>query len=44
MTINLYPSVLLDGAVSSDTAGNGSNDDVCQQIHDACKGFGTNEE
>jgi hypothetical protein len=44
MTINLYPSLLLDGEISADTAGNGSYDDLCQQINDACKGFGTNEE
>lgn len=31
-----------DGEISRDVAGT-EIDDLCQQIHDATKGFGTNE-
>lgn len=42
MSLNLYPSVVHERGVSRDVA-SAEIDDLCQAIHDACKGFGTNE-
>lgn len=42
MTLELYPSMVHEGSVSRDVAGS-DIDDICQTIHEACQGFGTNE-
>jgi hypothetical protein len=38
MSLDLYPSAVFNGE-----AGSSDIDDICQGIHDATKGFGTNE-
>lgn len=40
MTIDLYPSIIHENDLSPDAAGS-SIDDICNEIHAACKGFGT---
>jgi hypothetical protein len=42
MSLEIYPSIVHDSELSRDI-GSSEIDDVCQRIHDACKGFGTNE-
>jgi hypothetical protein len=42
LPLELYPPMVHEGEISRDVA-SGDIDDLCQQIHDACKGFGTNE-
>ncbi|KAL7564459.1 hypothetical protein ACA910_001553 [Epithemia clementina (nom. ined.)] len=43
MGIGLYPAIVMEGDLSPDAFGS-DVDAVCQQIHDACKGFGTDED
>ena len=43
MSVPLYPAIVMEGDLSPDAVGS-DVDDVCQEIHDACKGFGTDEE
>jgi len=43
MAIDLYPIIIHDGDLSPDAFGT-DVDDICEEIHQACKGFGTNEE
>lgn len=43
MSTALYPAFVLEGDLSPDTFGS-AVDEVCMEINDACKGFGTNEE
>jgi hypothetical protein len=38
MSLDLYPSVVYGSPDSL-----GDVDNICQEIHDACEGFGTNE-
>lgn len=40
--LNLYPSIIHEGDLSPDTVGP-EIDELCEQIHAACKGFGTDE-
>jgi hypothetical protein len=40
MTIDLYPSIIYENDLSPDAAGS-SIDDICNEIHAACRGFGT---
>jgi Annexin len=42
MSLELYPSMVHEGEISRDVASD-EIDDLCQKIHDACKGFGTQE-
>ena len=43
MSIDLYPEDILGGDLSPDAFG-AEVDDICEEIHAACKGFGTAEE
>ncbi|GAX29391.1 hypothetical protein FisN_16Hh169 [Fistulifera solaris] len=43
MSIDLYPPIIHEGDLSPDSFGN-EVDQVCQEIHAACKGFGTDED
>jgi hypothetical protein len=40
--MNLYPSIIHEGDLSPDAFGT-DVDNICNEIHDATKGFGTNE-
>jgi hypothetical protein len=40
--MNLYPSIIHEGDLSPDAFGT-DVDSICNEIHDATKGFGTNE-
>ena len=42
MSLALYPDYLKKGDLSPDAFGS-EVDQICQRIHDACKGFGTDE-
>jgi hypothetical protein len=42
MSIDLYPAMILEGDLTPDAFGPEVNE-LCQEIHDACKGFGTDE-
>lgn len=42
MSLSLYPDIVLEGDLSPDACG-ADIDEVCQEIHAACKGFGTDE-
>jgi hypothetical protein len=42
MTIDLYPPIIHAGDLTPDAAGS-KVDSICEQIHKACKGFGTDE-
>ena len=42
MTVDLYPSIIYEGDLSPNSFGS-DVDDICNEIHAACKGFGTNE-
>lgn len=41
-TMNLYPSIIHQGDLSPDSFGS-DVDNICNEIHGACKGFGTDE-
>ncbi|GAX14795.1 hypothetical protein FisN_25Lh008 [Fistulifera solaris] len=43
MSIEFYPEIILEGDLSPDAFG-AEVDDICQEIHAACKGFGTAED
>lgn len=43
MSVDLYPAIIHEGDLSPDAFGS-EVDEICQEIHDACKGFGTDEE
>jgi len=43
MTIPLYPSIVMEASLSPDHAGS-KVDDLCQEIHDATKGWGANKQ
>jgi hypothetical protein len=42
MTLNLYPNIIHEGDLSPDAVGP-KVEEACKEIHEACKGFGTNE-
>jgi hypothetical protein len=42
MSIDIYPTIILEGDLSPDAFGS-EVDDICNAIHSACKGFGTDE-
>jgi hypothetical protein len=42
MTLNVYPDIILEGDLSPDAVGP-EIEEICNEIHEACKGFGTNE-
>jgi hypothetical protein len=42
MSLDLYPALILEGDLTPDACG-AEIDDVCMDIHAACKGFGTDE-
>jgi hypothetical protein len=42
MSIDLYPAIVFDEDIKTRSAGSDVGD-VCQEIYDACKGFGTDE-
>lgn len=42
MGLNLYPSIVFEEDLSPDSFGS-DVDDICNEIHAACKGFGTDE-
>jgi hypothetical protein len=42
MTIDLYPEIVHHGDLSPDAYGS-DIDDICNEIHSASKGFGTDE-
>ena len=41
MTIDFYPSIVHENDLSPDAFGS-EIDDICNEIHAACKGWGTN--
>lgn len=41
--LNLYPQIIHDNDLSPDSVGS-EIDEICDQIHAACKGFGTDED
>jgi len=43
MTIDFYPSIVHENDLSPDAFGS-EIDDICNEIHAACKGWGTNED
>ncbi|KAL7564462.1 hypothetical protein ACA910_001556 [Epithemia clementina (nom. ined.)] len=43
MSIGLYPAIVLEGDLSPDAFGS-DVDAVCEEIHEACQGFGTHED
>ena len=42
MGVDLYPEIVHQANISSDSFGS-EIDTACEEIHLACKGFGTNE-
>lgn len=42
MTFNLYPKIIHERDLSPDAVGP-EIEEACKEIHEACKGFGTNE-
>ena len=42
MSLNFYPDIVLEGDLSPDSFGT-DVDAICEEIHAACKGFGTDE-
>ena len=42
MGLELYPSIMYKGDLTPGDVGE-DIDQICEEIHDACKGFGTNE-
>jgi hypothetical protein len=42
MSLDFYPAMILEGDLTPDAFGPEVTE-LCQQIHDACKGFGTDE-
>jgi hypothetical protein len=42
MPLNLYPEFVREGDLSPDASGS-DIDEICQQINDSVKGFGTDE-
>lgn len=42
MTLNIYPDIIHEADLTPDAVGS-EIDDVCNEIHEACKGFGTDE-
>jgi hypothetical protein len=42
MTLNLYPNIIHEGDLSPDAVGS-EVEQACKEIHEACKGFGTDE-
>ena len=40
--MNIYPAIIHEGDLSPDYSGS-DVDTICNAIHDACKGFGTDE-
>jgi hypothetical protein len=42
MSLDLYPALIHEGDLTPDACG-AEIDDVCKDIHAACKGFGTDE-
>jgi hypothetical protein len=43
MSLNLYPDRIHEGDLSPDSFGR-EVDEICDTIHKACKGFGTDEQ
>ena len=43
MSLGVYPAIVLEGDLSPDAFGE-EVDAICQEINDACSGFGTDEE
>lgn len=41
-TMNLYPDIVHEGDLSPDAVG-AEIEEACKEIHEACKGFGTDE-
>ena len=42
MSLGLFPAIVMEGDLSPDAFGE-EVDAICQEIHDACRGFGTDE-
>lgn len=42
MSVDFYPAMVYEGNLTPDNIGS-DIEEVCQEIQDACKGFGTDE-
>jgi hypothetical protein len=43
MSLNIYPEIVHEGDLSPASFG-AEIDELCNEIHEACKGFGTDEQ